>query len=247
MGYTTQAIEANHYYLVAAQFKDVGQSAETITLDKLIKLSNVPATTFADATKGLGVQIQVLKATGSGYTTYYYVSNPKNASGVTVEGPAWVSTLGKIVTVDFDLGTGFWFKAATVDTDATATFAGEVKSDNFQKTVDLREGYNMIANTYPVAINGVNVTVGGITPTTFADATKGLGIQIQVLKASGSGYTTYYYVSNPKDASGAVVTGPAWVTTLGKMPTTAIAGVGEGFWLKAPSSGTLTFDINPNE
>ena len=56
-----------------------------------------------------------------------------------------------------------------------------------------------------------------------------------------SGYDFYYYISDAYDAEGNEVT--AWADPNGDEVTGNIAGVGEAFWLRSASAGTLTFAL----
>ena len=55
---------------------------------------------------------------------------------------------------------------------------------------------------------------------------------------NGVGYDCYYYISDAYDADGNPVT--AWANGLGDAGTGDIAAVGEAFWVRSSSEGTLT-------
>ena len=55
---------------------------------------------------------------------------------------------------------------------------------------------------------------------------------------NGVGYDRYYYISDAYDAGGNPVT--AWADAGGDAVTGDIAEVGEAFWVRSGSAGTLT-------
>ena len=55
---------------------------------------------------------------------------------------------------------------------------------------------------------------------------------------NGVGYDCYYYISDAFDAGGNEVT--AWANGLGDAMTGTLAKVGEAFWVRSGSAGTLT-------
>ena len=117
---------------------------------------------------------------GSGYdNVYYYDSWDYN----------WYNTddIDNATTDVIGAGSGFWFKHFGDDTIET-TFAGEVPT-NATYSVQIRNGFNMIANPYPAAIcpNGEFFEVDG------AVAGEGSDEADTILVWDGTGYSKVYY------------------------------------------------------
>ena len=228
VGYNTTSVAADSWYMVATQFKGVGQTTDVMPVNQLCGVSGIDAVTFANRNNGLQIQVY----NGTGYTIYYYISDATGATG-----PVWANTRRPVAdTVTIPLGSAFWLKTpATVGADASVTVAGEVKTDAKTKTIDVGASeWTQVANPFPTDLTIEMITTTGLTPATFA--TRNSGPQIQVY--NGSGYTIYYYIS---DATGA--TGPVWANT--RRPSTGkIANAGQGFWVKSSSAGSLTFTMD---
>ena len=101
-------------------------------------------------------QIQVLNASGIGYTKYYYISDAYDSNDNPVSGNCWANQDGYIVTAsDLQaLGKGFWFKAMA---NGTVTCSGQVSATSeIGRTVTANQ-FNIVANAYPVALGFNNV------------------------------------------------------------------------------------------
>ena len=229
VGYTTTPIEGNKWYMIGTQFKGVGQGNSVIPVNQLCNVTGVDAVPFE--TRNNGLQIQVYN--GSGYTTYFYISNATGATG-----PCWTNSRRPLAdSVTVNLGSAFWLKTpASVAANASATIAGEVKTDATTASATVGESeWTQVACPFPVDLTMGMISTEGLTPGTFADRNNAPQIQVY----NGSGYTTYFYISDATEA-----TAPCWTNSRRPLAETAtVAAAGKGFWVKASMSGTLTFTM----
>ena len=226
MGYNTIGLEANKWYLVAPQFKDVAAETETIDLLSNMTITGIQPVLFAD--RANGSQIQIYNPASSGYTIYYYISDSKN-------GTAWARTKNNVpTTMPITLGEGFWLKVGTTDASASLSVKGSVKAET-EKSVNIgADGeWQILCNPYPMALTWDNIVTSGIVAAPFADRATQC-TQIQVFNAAAQGYTIYYYISDSKN-------GTAWARTKNNVASGTLAEIGQAFWVKSPTAGTLTF------
>ena len=235
--------------MVAAQFQGCAETTTQVALSDLIKTTCAPGASGdgSDITWGNAPAIQVLKEDGSGYKYYFYISDagidgsdsdPWDATG-------WASLDDGLLTdVKINLAKGFWFKSMT---DGTITCAGQVCAvDSFQRTVPSGH-WEIVANPYPTAISLADIETSGFTPGASGDGsdiTWGNAPAIQILKADGSGYKYYFYISDagidgsdsdPWDATG-------WASLDdGLLVTGTQLEVGQAFWINSKTEGVLTF------
>ena len=236
VGYTTQAITADQWYMVGIQFQEVGSATAAININDLIQLSGVTACGWSNKDTD-APQIQYFD--GEGYVLYYYINNGRNADRTPVGHDCWVSG-GYIVTDEKPLGEGFWLKfpAASVGANASFTVKGEVKA-NVATTVNFTANtWKIISNPFPVAIDLSNVITTGIVAGPWSD--KDNGAQIQYF--DGEGYVLYYYINNGRNADRTPVGHDCWVQG-GYLATGENIPAGQAFWLKSPQSGSLTFSL----
>lgn len=229
VGYNTTSVAADSWYMIATQFKGIGQVTDVIPVNQLCTVKGIDATTFS--TRNDGAQIQVYN--GVGYTIYYYISDARNATG-----PCWTSSNRALAdTVTIPLGTAFWLKTpATVGADASITVAGEVKTDATTVTTPVGASeWTQVANPFPTDLTLGMITTTGLTAQPFANRNSGAQIQVY----NGVGYTIYYYISDARNA-----TGPCWTTSnRAAADTTVVATAGQGFWVKSSEAGSLTFTL----
>ena len=238
---------AGQFYMVAVQFADVQASTD------VANFNNFFATTCAageygdgsDGTMGNAPQIQVLKASGVGYTKYYYISDAYDSNDNPVSGDCWADEYGYMITADdvIALSKGFWFKAMAA---GTITASGEVSATSEISNSPTANQFNIVGNPYPVALGLNTAGTSGFTPGEYgdgSDGTMGNAPQIQVLKASGAGYTKYYYISDAYDSNDNPVSGNCWADEYGYIATGTQVPVGQSFWVKSASAGTFTFSL----
>ena len=227
VGYNTISLEAGKWYLVAPQFKDVASDTATVDLLSNVKFEGLTAVPFTS--RASGAQIQVFNPASQSYTIYYYISDSK-------EGTAWARTKNNVPTeIPLSLGEGFWLKVGGVDENGAAlTVQGSVYSET-SKTAEVGASgeWQILCNPYPVALDWSALTTAGIEAAPFANRAT-LCPQIQVYNASSQAYTIFYYISDSKE-------GIAWARTKNNLASGTMAEVGQAFWVKSPTTGTLTF------
>ena len=167
VGYTTQAITADQWYMVGIQFQEVGSATAAININDLLQLSGVSACAWS-ARDTDAPQIQYLD--GSMYAFYYYINNGRNADRTPVGHDCWVNQ-GYIVTDATPLGEGFWlqFPAASVGANASFTVKGEVKAGVATSVNFTANTWKIMSNPFPVAIDLSKVTTTGVEACSWAD------------------------------------------------------------------------------
>lgn len=246
VGYSSQEVKAGQFYMIAAQFADVG-AADVANFNKFF------ATTCAageygdgtDTTMNNAPQIQVLNANGLTYTKYFYISDAYDSNDNPVVGNCWADGGGYIVTAEdvMALSKGFWFKAMT---EGTITASGEVSATAEIENSPTANQFNIVGNPYPVALGLNSAATAGFTPGEYGDGTDTTmnnAPQIQVLNANGLTYTKYYYISDAYDSNDNPVSGNCWADGGGYIVTGTQVPVGQSFWVKSASAGTFTFSL----
>ena len=244
VGFNTVAVQADNWYMLAPQFNGVADNSdEEIDLLKVLSVSGITPQAYALATAAsICTQIQVYE--NGGYTPYYYINNgrrtgdPQTGSLV-----GWGKNRTLANEIKIKPYQGFWVKIVSVEENPQITFAGEVR--NAASTVvpitGSAEGtWSICNNPYPVAVKFSDIVVTDIVPQAYALATAAnLCTQIQVYE--NGGYTPYYYINNGR-ITGDPQTGS--IVGWGKNRTLFLGDFvqpGQSFWIKAYSSGTLTF------
>jgi hypothetical protein len=170
---------------------------------------------------------------GAGYVYYYYISDAYDAGGNEVT--AWADFAGDVATDQKIIGTGCWLRIpAGKATAGTVTASGEVSAAD-TATINVANGLTLACNPFPVALNMTKVTTSGLTAGAYSTMETDAPC---IMVYNGSGYVYYYYISDAYDAGGNEVT--AWADFAGDVATGDIAAVGEAFWMRSSSAGTLT-------
>jgi subtilase family serine protease len=120
--------------------------------------------------------------------------------------------------VVINAGAAVWLKGGS--SAATPIMAGEVEG-GASVSVNITAGFNLIANPYPVALALGDIDTAGLTD------------QDVIFAWNGAGYDTYTYFA-----------GYAWYDGAFNVADGVEIAVGDGFWLKAGTTGTLTFNKN---
>ena len=247
VGYTSQEVKAGQFYMVGVQFADVSAKADVANFNNFFATTCAPGEygDGSDGTVGNAPQIQVLNASGIGYKKYYYISDAYDADDNPVDGNCWADDGGYIVSADdvMVLSKGFWFKAMA---DGTVTSAGQVSATSAIENTPTAKQFNIVANPYPTALSLNSAKTAGFAPGEYgdgSDGTVGNAPQIQVLNASGIGYTKYYYISDAYDTDDKSVEGNCWADDGGYIVTGAQIPAGQAFWVKSESAGTFTFSL----
>ena len=245
VGYSGATINAGQWYLVGVQFADVASKAETADFNSLVSTTCTPGAygDGSDFTMGNAPMIQVLKANGTGYDFYYYISDADDGNG-NYTATEWVDDQGYNLSAAAAqaLSKGFWFKSHTA---GTLNCAGQVSAlSSFERNVPGGQ-FEIVANPYPVALNLNAPTTSGFTPGAYGDGsdfTMGNAPMIQVLKANGTGYDFYYYINDADDGNGNY-TATEWVDDQGYNLTGTQVGVGAAFWIKSITAGKFMFSL----
>lgn len=247
VGYTSQEVKAGQFYMVGVQFADVSAKADVANFNNFFATTCAPGEYGygTDFTMGNAPQIQVLDASGLGYKKYYYISDAYDAEDKSVDGNCWADDGGYIVSADdvMALSKGFWFKAMA---DGTVTSAGQVSATSAIENTPTAKQFNIVANPYPVALSLNAAKTTDFVPGEYGngtDFTMGNAPQVQVLDASGLGYTKYYYISDAYDAEDKAVEGNCWADDGGYIATGTQIPIGQSFWVKSESVGTFTFSL----
>ena len=212
VGYQTTGLDAATFKMVGVQFSDFGTDTG-LTLDKLVT-GVIP----------YGTQIQILKSGGSGYDYYTYILEAYD-SVLDDFVPGWADSGDEIATVKIATGQAFWLNAPS---GCSVSLAGEVLAAN-KPIASTAAQFKMIANPYPVSFNLNDISWSGLT----------YGDQIQVLKASGSGYDYYTYSMEAYDA---VLDDfvPGWADSGDELMSNPIASA-QGFWIYTAAAVTANF------
>ena len=213
VGYSGATINADQWYLVGVQFADVSSATEVANFNSFISTTCTPGAygDGSDFTMGNAPMIQVLKANGTGYDFYYYISDADDYYYISdaddgngnYTATEWVDDQGYNLTAAAAqaLSKGFWFKSHTA---GTLNCAGQVSAlSTFTRNIPAGQ-FEIVANPYPVALSLNAPTSSGFTPGAYGDGsdfTMGNAPMIQVLKANGTGYDFYYYISDADDIS----------------------------------------------
>ena len=235
VGYNTVTLD-KQWTIIAANFEAVGGGAIAIQ----------DAFPYSDGmTKGnnnlVADVLQIQNATG-GYDIYY-MSNGKNAKGATIAGleGKWAAMATFTpTTATIAPGTALWYGARNFAPAFQITVAGQALAT---ATADMPVSLAVkhIANPYPTDLplnNGIPYTDG---------MTKGnnnlVADNIQIQNATG-GYDIYY-MSNGKNAKGAIIEGldGKWAAMATFTPTTAAIPVGAGAWYLRRGSTDFTVQV----
>ena len=226
VGYTTiPNLVPNQFYLVAAQFQDVG--ASNIDLQSFIKSSDM---TGPDAyLGGTDDDAPILKVwEDGGYVDYYYY-----AQDWLMNQNVWCAALSGMA-VDgkkINLSQGAFLK---VKNQCTVQIAGQVASGNTLQIGVQPNVYNLIANPFPIALNLNGNKVAWADALVGADAYAGEGDDVAPMIKTwvDGGYVDYYFYSTDW-----MMNNNVWCQALSGMTAgDIIIDVSTAFWLKYQGS-----------
>ena len=233
---------AGNYYLIGTQFDKAGTTtAGSIDMNDLVKLPETIASGLYDDDFATAPRILVLKPSGVGYTTYYYISDGTDDNDVELGYDAWCDVDGYELddAAKLQLGKGFWFYSPVAS--GTITTVGQV-SELTSKTLSFSaDTYGILCNPFPKAVSLQSLTTSatsGLYDDDFATAPR-----ILVQKASGVGYTTYYYISDGTDDNDVELGYDAWCDVDGYELEGTQIDAGAAFWIYSPVAGTITFTL----
>ena len=242
VGYVNRSVEPGVYYMVAAQFEDVG-SDSAADLNKVFNMTNLKASDYDhQGTKAPCIMLRV----GSGYKFLYYINDAFDADDNPVAGDVWADD-GYVLTAEqaLALGDGFWFLAPedAFDGEASISVAGQVSSatelgKNFNGSA---EGYySIVANTFPTATDLRDVKTTGLMATDYDhQGSSGNAVMVRI----GSGYKFLYYINDAYDADDNPVTGDVWADDGYVVTEDNIIAPGNAFWIMARQNGMFTFSL----
>ena len=242
VGYTSKAVEAGKFYLIGTQFdKTGGESAGSVDMNDLLKLSSTIAAGLYDDDFATAPQIQVLNAAGNGYNMYFYISDGTDADDNELGYDCWCDKDGYELddSAKLALGKGFWFKSPV--TAGTITAAGQI-SEMASTTLNFpADKFTILCNPYPAAVALQSLTTSatpGLYDDDFATAP-----QIQVLNAAAIGYNMYFYISDGTDEDDNELGHNAWCDKDGYELDGTQIDAGAAFWIKSPVAGSVTFSL----
>jgi hypothetical protein len=213
--------------MLAPQVEDVANTGSaTIDLLKICDFKGLVAKTYAN--RASASQITVYNPSTQLYTYYYYTSG----NG----GTGWRANPAAPTTLIVPVGSGVWLKVGEVEGDASVTLSGSV---NAAESVTVNIGdqgvWSIVSNPYPTALTIGMINTTGITAQSYAN--RASASQICVYNPTTQLYSYFYYVNG----NGVSV----WRSTPA-VPTesTVICEPGAAFWVKSPTSGSITFSLN---
>ena len=240
VGYTSKDVTAGKFYLIGTQFDKAGSdSAGSIDMNDLIKLSSSIKAGLYDDDFATAPKISVLNAAG-GYTSYYYISDGTDDNDDELGYDCWCDGGGYELddSAKLTLGKGFWFTSP--DANGTITTVGQV-SELASATLEFpADKFMIFCNPYPVAVALQSLTTSatpGLYDDDFATAPK-----ISILNAAG-GYTSYYYISDGTDDNDDELGYNAWCDGGGYELEGSQIDAGAAFWITAPVAGSVTFSL----
>ena len=240
VGYNDTSITADKWYMVAVQFKDVGDKTDVIAFDDLIEVSGIKPSLWEDE-DDQAAQIQYWN--GKGYDYYYYISDAYAEGTENLLGKdCWAVDGVEAKSLKQPLGEGFWLKVPSVAIDGTAVFRtlGEVKNSS-SVTVDFTaNNWKIISNPLPVDVDLNDVVTTGIVASLWENQdTDAAELQYW----NGKGYDYYYYISDAYKAGTESLLGKDCWAIDGVQPEGVQIPVGGAAWLRAKQDGSMTFSL----
>ena len=242
VGYTSKDVTAGKFYLIGTQFDKAGSdSAGSINMNDLIKLSSTNAAGLYDDDFATAPKISVLNAAGTGYNNYFYISDGTDDNDDELGYDCWCDEDGYELdnTTKLTLGKGFWFTSPS--TSGTITTVGQV-SEIASVTLDFpADKFTILCNPYPLAVALQSLTTTatpGLYDDDFATAPK-----ISALNAAATGYNNYFYISDGTDDNDDELGYNAWCDEDGYELENTQIEAGAAFWISAPAAGSVTFTL----
>lgn len=223
VGYTSATLEANKFYLIAAQFQDT--TGTSVDLQDFIKSSDMAGSADFDDETAPNLKIW----NGNNYDDYFFW-----AEDYFGEENVWCDGGMKVDDVSVDIGNGAFLK---VKNACTITVAGQVAAAATLK-VPLTAGvFNLIANPYPIAFD-INGTAWDCKTALPAGTQQEDETSPNIKIWNGSSYEDYYFWAEDYFGEENV-----WCDSGMKAENVVIQPL-HGFWLKYTNSAEdvdLTF------
>lgn len=225
VGYTTVDVASGGFTLFGVQFQEISGSG-TINIQDVVDTSGLVGFDWVSFTGG--DQLLIWNPAVQGYAQQYtwVDADPYFMVGAV---DVWVDpgTFAP-VTVDLDVGSAFWISSS--GTGATATHAGEVPADPTGVSSTLYEGFTLLSNPYPTALNiNTDVTYTGLAGFDWVSFTG--GDQLLLWDPTSQGYAQQYtwVDADPYFMVGAV---NVWVDPGTFAPVDVSVPVGGAFWVQ---------------
>ena len=196
VGYNTVTLKPG-YNMLALNFQSVSNATKGISIQDMIPgktegLKFGPNAVSADT-------IMVYNPENAGYTSYFLY---KNARKEDAKDYNWCSLDSGYPIADkiFKNGDAFWYLSQG-EKDISVAISGAVAIDA-SATVEIAEGYNMIANAFPVNFNpnalGVDYWKSAIAAGASAGPNAVSADTIMVYDPETTGYTSYFLYKNAR-------------------------------------------------
>ena len=238
VGVTTVNATQGKFYMIGAQFEDVGGGDMAIQ-DFVTGTFNGVNYDENDEFMTTAPQLQVW--TPSGYIMGFYLNDAYDADlddGTVYKG--WADIGGNYITDTVSAGMAAWFKDG--NEACTLNVKGQVLGTDgtIQTTANK---FFMVANPYPVAtaINSANIDWNGIVGVNYDDNDEFMTTAPQLQVWTPSGYIMGFYLNDAYDADlddGTVYKG--WADIGGNYVTDNFP-VGYAAWFKAATDVDITF------
>ena len=212
----------NGFTIVGSQFLNVG--ADTKDIQELVASD----TDMVGLDANLNFQTELRVWSGTGYDIYGWDS--EGDPEVAGSDHKWVNGDLQVMAFDIPVGEAVWIKSPAA---ASITLSGEVPEGTTQSQ-EIKVGFNLIANPFPVATSVQDIQLSDEIP----GLDENLNFQTELRVWSGTGYDIYGWDSegDPEVAG----SDHKWVNGDLQVVDVTIP-MGQGFWIKSTTAGTVTF------
>ena len=231
VGYVKTDTPADNGFTMIAALPFADGTNQTVDIQNVIANTDVltAATTWENADK-------ILVYNG-GYAQYGLYAGPSSNFWMSA-GAAWtVVPLPKVpASATLNRGSAIWIKAGAGVASTNVVMSGDVYADG-TLSVDVVEGFNMIAYPYSSGINLTDLVVTNATASTvYENADK--------IMIYNGGYASYGLYAGPSGDFW-MAAGAAWtVAPLPKVPASVNLDLGSGFWFRSDAEKTIGFTQN---
>lgn len=223
------------FNMVGLQFQYVGDPSDTTR--NISDFGSLDSTFSGyDADYSYATEMRVWDSTRQGYVYYGW----SGSSGTDIDSdPAydnqWLDSATEITDETLPVGAGVWIKAEKA---GSITISGQVV--NSDMTVSLVQGFNLVANPYPQA---VDVAKFGTLDSSFAgyDADYSYATEMRIWDPARQSYVYYGWSgTSGTDIDGDSSYDNQWLDSATEITTETIP-FGAAVWIKAEKAGTITF------
>lgn len=226
------------FNLVGIQFQTVGA-----TSDLSRKIATIA--TLDDSMSGYddgyeyATQMQVWDPGTASYTIYGWAgTSPGDIDGMDELNNQWLDFNTEETDETIQVMNGVWIKAEKA---GTMTLSGQVLQADTPQTINLAEGFNIVANPYPVEVKIAEFGKLDATMSGYDDGYE-YATQMQVWNPATASYTIYGWAgTSPGEIDGMSALNNQWLD-FNTEETTDTLPIGAAVWIKAEKAGTITFD-----